>query len=154
MGQGIFYLLASETPESAAQDVLVTACQIAAIHYQQHELIYIHCNDRSQAHLMDDLLWQFNAESFIPHNLKGEGPPIGAPIEIGYDTQGPQKLRPVLINLADQAPTFAVDFGHIFDFVASDKSMKALARQRYQQFRALGIRLVTQDLAVEPLTLV
>jgi DNA polymerase-3 subunit chi len=66
-------------------------------------------------------------------------------VEIGFDKLGPNKNRHLLINLADQAPQFAVNFGQIIDFVANDAAMKATARDRYRQYRQLGIPLTTQQ---------
>ncbi|BDM63425.1 DNA polymerase III subunit chi [Shewanella sp. NFH-SH190041] len=151
MSQAIFYLLQRDAVLNATEKVQLTACQMARLHYADGAQVYIHCNDKTQAYAIDEQLWQFEADSFVPHNLKGEGPSTGAPVEIGFDNLGPNKLRQVLINLADQSPSFAVNFDHIIDFVASDDDLKAIARHRYKQYRALGIPLSTQDLATEPL---
>ena len=139
---------------NAIDHLSLTACQLASQHYREGADVYIHCQDKAQAYAIDEQLWQFDANSFVPHNLKGEGPMTGAPVEIGFDRLGPNKKRTVLINLADQSPAFAVNFGQIVDFVASDKAHKALARERYKQYRTMGIALCTRDLATEPLKLV
>ena len=127
------------------------ACQLAQQAFVKQQWVYIHCQDKQQAHAIDELLWQFEPSAFVPHNLKGEGPMTGSPVEIGIDRLGANKSRQVLINLADQAPPFAVNFGHIIDFVANDDQHKAVARERYRQYRGLGVNLQTQDLATHPL---
>ena len=71
----------------------------------------------------------------------------GAPVEIGFDTLGPNKSRQVLINLADQMPSFAVNLPHIIDFVANDDELKRIARNRYRQYQNVGITPSTQTLA-------
>ncbi|MGI3005153.1 DNA polymerase III subunit chi [Shewanella carassii] len=151
MSQAIFYLLPQVSTPSAREQVEMAACKLAQWHYANGAQVYIHCNDQTQAHAIDEQLWQFDPISFVPHNLKGEGPAAGAPVEIGFDPIGPGKLRQVLINLADQSPAFAVNFGHIIDFVANDDAMKVIARQRYKQYRAFNIPLSTQELTTEPL---
>ncbi|MCL1037178.1 DNA polymerase III subunit chi [Shewanella submarina] len=154
MSQAIFHLLPAEQTMSAIERLTLTACQLASQHYRQGNEVYIHCQDKTQAYAIDEQLWQFDANSFVPHNLKGEGPMTGAPVEIGFDRIGPNKKRAVLINLADQSPAFAVNFDQIVDFVASDNAHKAIARERYKQYRTMGIALSTRDLATEPLNLV
>jgi DNA polymerase III subunit chi len=157
MTQALFYLMPATAPGAVNADAMATvremACRLARQAYERQQLVYIHCQDKPQAHVIDELLWQFEPSAFVPHNLKGEGPQTGAPVEIGFDRLGPNKTRHLLINLADQVPAFAVNFGHIIDFVANDDSHKAVARERYKQYRALGVELQTQDLATHPLNL-
>ncbi|MBV7314475.1 DNA polymerase III subunit chi [Shewanella sp. NIFS-20-20] len=153
MSQAIFYLLPNEAKGSASERRDGIACQLANHYYQAGQTLYIHCQDQAQAFHIDEILWQFEPDAFVPHNLKGEGPQTGAPVEIGFDRLGPNKSRHLLINLADQCPSFAVNFSQIIDFVASDNAMKAIARERYKQYRQLGIALDTQDLATQPLDL-
>ncbi|MGB0892839.1 MAG: DNA polymerase III subunit chi [Parashewanella sp.] len=142
MTQGTFYLMQSNSTE---QDLRHFICQLVKQHYQQQKRVYLHCGTRTQAHEMDDLLWSFESETFIPHNLKGEGLKGGSPVEIGFDQQAQIKDYDILINLADQAPAFAVNFPQIIDFVAADETKKAIARDRFRQYRSMSIELNTQD---------
>ncbi|WP_298771961.1 DNA polymerase III subunit chi [uncultured Shewanella sp.] len=156
MTQALFYLLPppSSTGSIDLNPVYHLACELAQHTFKKQQSVYIHCDNKEQAYAIDELLWQYPPSSFVPHNLKGEGPATGAPVEIGTDPIGPNKNRHQLINLADQVPSFAVNFGQIVDFVANDKAHKAQARLRYHQYRTLNIALATQDLATHPLNLV
>ncbi len=151
MPNALFYLMqandnsSAQSAQSSQDAVYYLACQIAQQAFTAQQLVYIHCNDQQQAYTIDETLWQFEPTAFVPHNLKGEGPTGGAPVEIGFDTLGPNKKRQLLINLADQAPQFAVNFDQIIDFVAHDTTKKAIARERYRQYRDLGIALTTQN---------
>jgi DNA polymerase III subunit chi len=153
MTQAIFYLM-PETPSPehepmpALAAVYLAACRLAERAYRQQQEIYIHCQDKQQAYAIDELLWQFEPTAFVPHNLKGEGPMTGAPVEIGFDKLGPNKSRQLLINLADQMPAFAVNLPHIIDFVANDDELKRIARSRYRQYQSAGISPSTQALAI------
>ncbi len=153
MPQTLFYLMPNSKstqrhePLLALQQVYDLACELARQAFINQQWVYIHCTDKEQAYAIDELLWQLAPQSFVPHNLKGEGPTGGAPVEIGFDRLGANKNRHVLINLADQVPQFAVNFVQIIDFVANDDSHKAIARDRYRQYRTLGIALTTQDLS-------
>ncbi|OZB37528.1 MAG: DNA polymerase III subunit chi, partial [Alishewanella sp. 34-51-39] len=99
--------------------------------------VFVYTADQQSAELLDELLWQFEPDSFVPHNLAGEGPQRGAPVEIGW--QAPKASRQVLINLADQVPDFARRFNQIIEFVPAEPTLKAQARERYKQYRQAGI---------------
>lgn len=153
MTQALFYLLPPMGVNTAFNDMYQLACRLAQQGFINQQQVYIHCQDKNIAFEIDELLWQFEPSAFVPHNLKGEGPTTGSPVEIGFDRLGPNKSRQLLINLADQVPPFAVNFGQIFDFVANDDQHKVIARERYRQYRGLGIELTTQNLATHPLNL-
>ncbi|QYJ79753.1 DNA polymerase III subunit chi [Shewanella acanthi] len=154
MTQALFYLLSPNGENTALSDMHQLACRLAEQAFSKQQMVYIHCQDKSLAFEIDELLWQFEPSAFVPHNLKGEGPMTGSPVEIGFDRLGPNKSRQLLINLADQVPPFAVNFGQIIDFVANDDQHKAVARERYRQYRGFGIELTTHNLATHPLNLV
>ena len=148
MPETVFYLMPDNQNQMSALDaVYLAACQLAEQHYRQQKQVYIHCQTKQQAYAIDELLWQFEPSYFVPHNLKGEGPVNGAPVEIGFDPLGPNKSRQVLINLADQVPQFAVNLAHIIDFVANDDTLKGIARKRYRDYQTLGCQVSTQTLA-------
>ena len=91
------------------------------------------------------MLWAFDSDSFVPHNLVGEGPLQGAMVEIGC-TQ-PKGRRNVLINLTTSIPSFANQFQYIVDFVPSNAELKQLARERFKLFRQWGFSVDNQKVA-------
>lgn len=140
-----FYLL-SDAPadHQAIQNELSTvpahfalACRLCADLYRAKQRVFVYTADQKQAELFDELLWQFDAERFVPHNLSGEGPKYGAAVEISW--QAPRQNRQVLINLADSVPAFANRFSQIIEFVPSAEHEKAQARDRFKQYRQLGL---------------
>jgi DNA polymerase III subunit chi len=134
-----FYLLPDKPHNelSTAPAHFALACQLCADFYRAKQRVFVYTADQQQAEAFDELLWQFDAERFVPHNLSGEGPKYGAPVEISW--QAPRQNRAVLINLADTVPAFANRFSHIIEFVPSDAQLKAQARERFKQYRQLGI---------------
>ncbi len=140
--QVMFYLLDKETSANKLQLALVQSCFQAAYFYRQHQRVFIYCQDQQQAHQIDELLWSFEPDSFVPHNLPGEGPKQGAAVEISW--QPPTNRRPVLINLTSTVPTFAHQFSQIVDFVPSDEQLKQSARERFKGYRQLGFTVDNQ----------
>jgi DNA polymerase-3 subunit chi len=141
--QVMFYLLEEEQKqENEAEQSHFHACLQAANFYRQNQRVFIYSVDQQAAHQLDELLWAFEPNSFVPHNLPGEGPRNGAAVEISW--QPPTSRRPVLINLTSTVPSFANQFSHIIDFVPSDETLKQQARERYKGYRQWGFQVDNQ----------
>jgi len=146
----MFYLLKDENIKSVEQDTcsaLYHACLQASYFYRQNQRVYIYTEDQQHAEQVDEMLWAFDSDSFVPHNLVGEGPKQGAIVEIGF--QAPQGRRPVLINLSATTPNFANQFQFIVDFVPSDETRKQQARERFKTCRQWGFKVDNQAV-IEP----
>lgn len=139
--QVMFYQLEQQPSEQVSLSLL-HACFQAAHYYRQNQRVFIFCDSQQQAHQIDELLWSFDPDSFVAHNLIGEGPKNGAPVEISW--QAPTNRRPVLINLTSTVPNFAQQFSQIIDFVPSDETLKQQARERYKQYRQQGFKVENQ----------
>ncbi len=153
--QVMFYILSDEksndenTDTSKNADVKDTssafyhACLQASHFYRQNQRVFIYTQDQTQAEQVDELLWAFDSDSFVPHNLVGEGPKQGAAVEIGSQT--PRGRRSVLINLTSTVPEFANQFRFIVDFVPSDETLKQQARERFKTCRQWGFQVDNQS---------
>ena len=146
----MFYLLEQAENENSHVDdnqdkhylSLLHSCFQAAHFYRQNQRVFIFCQDQDQAHQIDELLWSFEPDSFVPHNLINEGQKNGAAVEISW--QAPTNRRPVLINLTSTVPNFAHQFSQIVDFVPSDEHLKQNARERFKAYRQLGFQVDNQ----------
>lgn len=142
--QVMFYLLDDDKNADASDtsSAFYHACLQASHFYRQNQRVFIYTQDKTQAEQVDELLWAFDNDSFVPHNLSGEGPKNGAAVEISY--QPPRGRRPVLINLTATVPDFANQFQFIVDFVPSDESLKQQARERFKTCRQWGFQVNNQ----------
>lgn len=144
--QVMFYLLPdkdkADASEFNASSALYHACLQASYFYRQNQRVFIYTQDQSNAEQVDEMLWAFDSDSFVPHNLSGEGPKQGAAVEISH--QAPRGRRPVLINLTSTVPDFASQFQFIVDFVPSDEALKQLARERFKTCRQRGFQVDNQ----------
>ena len=84
MKNATFYLLETDTPVDglSAQEALV--CDLAGARWREGKRVLIACADEAQAIRLDEALWQRPADAFVPHNLAGEGPKYGAPVELAW----------------------------------------------------------------------
>ncbi|GAA0858669.1 DNA polymerase III subunit chi [Aliiglaciecola litoralis] len=135
-----FYLLDKADEAQPAHWLL--ACQLAARCYRKRQKCIVMCSDKASAEAFDELLWQQPLDSFVPHNLTGEGPKGGAPVEISWQSAETAQ-RPTVINLADALPERLQSYRQIFDFVPAEESAKQRARDRYKHYRAAGMTMHT-----------
>ena len=147
MSRVTFFLL----PDVAADEQNGLICDKIADLFRQHKKVRVFAQSQQHAEQLDELLWQRPADSFIPHNLAGEGPANGVPVEILWPDAENTARRPgyVLFNLAEQVPVQAQQSHTIFDIVPAAEQQKVIARERYKHYRASGCQLTTQPLNAE-----
>jgi DNA polymerase-3 subunit chi len=102
--------------------------------------ILIHCPDRQQASHLDQLLWTYREDSFLPHGLVGHTDPELTPILISTDGQ-PDGEDQVLINLAAEVPEFFSRFERLCEPLDNDPAARAAGRKRYSYYRDCGYPL-------------
>ena len=131
-----FYLLDRGDQEQAQR----IACRLAEKGWQQGYKVLLRVADADQAKVLDELLWTFRQESFVPHGLHDEDPEAAVIITHG---DAPPDSGGLLINLADDVPQRADRFQRIADIVAATDAAKNAGRQRYRAYRAQGWPLRT-----------
>ena len=141
-----FYIFVNEyAPNVGAEKVSETvncACLLASAYYRQGKKVFIYTESEADAFDVDEYLWQFDPKRFVPHNLAGEGPKFGSPVEISC--YPPSRAYSVLINMSLNAAEFSSRFSEIVDFVPLNEQLKLAARQRYNDYRKLGFTPSTQ----------
>lgn len=143
MTQVIFYML----EKTSVSDKELLVCMLAAQFFRAKRRCLVLCADQKSAEQLDELLWQQPMDAFVPHNLTGEGPANGAPVEISWvdDKENANyQSRQVLINLTDTLPQDGRKFRQIIDFVPAAVQAKQAARERYKQYRASGFQMSTE----------
>lgn len=143
MKNATFYLLDSQDLQDGLTAVERLACDLAARHWRAGQRVLVACVDEEQALRLDEALWQRDPAAFVPHNLAGEGPRYGAPVEICWPARRGNAPRDLLISLLPQCADFASAFHEVIDFVPDEDALKQLARDRYKAYRSVGFQLTT-----------
>jgi DNA polymerase-3 subunit chi len=136
-----FYLLASDQPDARR----LIACRLLEKAYSRGHRVYVHCANQEDAELLDDLLWSFRDDSFVPHNLLGEGPEPPPPVQIGFGKE-PRGFNDILLNLAPEIPSFSTKFKRIMELVSNQETEKEQSRAHYKEYRARGCELNTHHI--------
>ena len=136
-----FYLLAQ--PDK--KDKFLYACRIIEKAYLRNHVIFIYCENQADAETLDEMLWTFKEDSFIPHNLQGEGPEPPPPVQIGFGDE-PRNFQDILINLSNEVPGFYSRFKRIIEVVSEDHDDKELSRTRYRHYRTSQCNIKTHHI--------
>ncbi len=124
------------------------ACRLIANVYRKRHQIYVHTATEAQANALDEQLWSFRPDSFIPHSLQsGEAEPgeLTPPVSIGFD-QEPSEHQDVLINLSGEIPPFFTRFDRVAEIVPANKNSREAARKHYAFYKAQGYAIQYHDM--------
>ena len=114
------------------------ACRLIDKVYRAGHRIYVHTGSARQAEELDDHLWVFREDSFIPHALHSVD--IEAPVKIGHDHE-PSEHQEVLINLSGAVPDFFSRFDRVAEVVPHDENRRKAARENYAYYKQRGYKL-------------
>ena len=140
-----FYVLG----DGSSAATLRTACRIAEKAWQMGHRVFIHTASREAAAAVDDLLWTFRQESFVPHVLHDarDAADVTAvtPITIGSG-EAPDSDLDVLINLTETVPLFVDRSARVAEIVGAGEEERRAGRERYRHYRDLGCDIRQHDL--------
>ncbi|CAD83562.1 DNA polymerase III, chi subunit [Candidatus Blochmanniella floridana] len=147
--QGTFYLLPFIHHKNDLNTIEQLVCHLTKIHWRLGKTILITCDTHDQAKKINEALWNFEKNSFLPHGLFSKNT-YNIPITIYwsqccYDN----KYRNTLINLMQKNKNFFLNFHEIIDFVPNEDNLKKLARIRYKSYRSLGFNLKTTHISTK-----
>ncbi|WP_181296909.1 DNA polymerase III subunit chi [Pseudomonas sp. Q2-TVG4-2] len=126
-----FYVLPDSEPAGRAR----AACQLASKGWQHGMPVFIRCQDGQQCTELDQLLWSFRAERFIPHELHEDDPQ--APVVIGTE-QPPATAQGLLINLSPTLSPHTDQFSRVIEIVNQQPELLTVCRDNFRLYRQRG----------------
>ncbi len=140
MPRADFYLI--DKPRFREQPLLLV-CELARKAFATQQPALILARDYAQAEAIDDLLWAFDEDAMIPHQLAGDDDDVDTAVLIvppGIETPD----RPLLINLRESCP--AGRYQRVLEVVAADPSEREGSRLRWREYQQLGFELHKNDM--------
>ena len=141
MPRADFYLI--DKPRFREEPLLLV-CELAKKAYAANLPILVLARDAAQAEALDDLLWSFDPDAYLPHQIAGmdEGDD-DTPILIATpDMDIP--ARALLINLRDAAP--GGSYERVLEVVPADPQARGPLRERWKHYQALGFDVNKHDM--------
>jgi len=141
MPRADFYLIAK--PRFLTEP-LKLVCELARKAYDSNQPTLILARDQAQAEELDDLLWSFDPDAYIPHQIAGnDEDDEETPVLLATpDSDTPS--RPLVINLRDAAWEGACQ--RVLEVVPADPSAREPLRERWKQYKAMGLELNKYDM--------
>ncbi len=134
-----FYIL----PQTDEEARLLFACRLADKAWQLGKRLLLHTASAEVARQLDERLWAFRADSFVPHDVLPASQL--SPVHIGHsDDSG--KHHDLLINLGHEIPAFFSRFERVAEIVTQQPQQLAQSRERFRFYRERGYALETHDL--------
>ena len=119
------------------------ACALAEHAWRKGERVWLTAGDNAQAEYVDQALWTFREDSFVPHERLTDATSTETPVLIALHEQLSQLAPGVVINLAAE-PVRACDAAsRVVEVLAASDDARAEGRTRYRQYRDAGCELDT-----------
>ncbi|GAA5445464.1 DNA polymerase III subunit chi [Microbulbifer sp. NBRC 101763] len=129
-----FYILSSDQPQQAD----IFACRLAEKAYRSGLRVLVAVDNRDHASQIDQLLWTFREDSFLPHAAQSEEQHSAIEINSGED---PGTHHGLLINLCSKVPKWFSRFERLAEIVVQHPDTLQRSRLRFGHFRDRGYPL-------------
>ncbi len=141
MARADFYLIGK--PRFREQPLLLV-CELArkAVHTNQPLLVL--AASAEQAEALDDLLWSFDPDDYLPHQIAGldldedEADVLIVPPEMDVP------MRPLVLNLREAS--VPGEFERVLEVVPADESARGPLRERWKHYKDRGIEVNKHDM--------
>lgn len=134
-----FYILQQQ--QAADRDTF--ACKLAGQLFKQGRSLYLHAPDEAAAQSLDQLLWAYQPQAFLPHGLLGSGDDDQIGIGWGDD---PAQHQDVMINLALTVPSFIGRFERVAEVVVQAPEIRDPLRSSFKYYKDRGYDIKTNKI--------
>ncbi|WP_018990456.1 DNA polymerase III subunit chi [Aromatoleum toluclasticum] len=129
-----------------AENPLALACELASKAYASGRKVALRAPDAALARQLDQLLWSFEQQAFVPHVMAGTPLATETAVVIGHaesPTEWPH--TEILFNLADDVPPGYERFRMIVEIVGPSEAHKQPARARWMHYKQKDLPLQAFD---------
>lgn len=102
--------------------------------------IVILVKNKNELNKLDEALWTFSAQDFVPHAVADDMLAEQSPVILTVNASEPPH-HDILINLSGTVPTSFAQFERVFEIVSQDASDTQAGRERYGYYRQRGYPL-------------
>ena len=141
MPRAEFYLIVKDRFKA---DPNLLVCELVKRAYAAQLPTLILVRSVEDAEALDDKLWSFDAEAFIPHQIAGDEDDDITAVLIAPPGATLLADRPLVINLRDEVAIGNFDW--VKEVVPADPAERAGSRERWAEYRRRGFEVSKYDL--------
>jgi len=124
-------------------DPLLLVCELAKRAFDSGQPALILARSIDQAEQLDEKLWEFDADAFVPHQIAGDDDDAITPVLI-VPPYATTPDRALVINLReDCAPGL---FERVLEVVPADENERLGSRNRWKTYKAAGFDVAKHDM--------
>ena len=97
--------------------------------------------DHRQLSQLDEMLWTFSSEDFLPHAMVNDPQAHRSPVILTSDDNIDFLHRKILVNLSTEIPASFAQFERLLEMISTDNADTEAGRKRYAYYRKRGYSL-------------
>ncbi len=141
MAEASFYIL----PTSSLSERFIFACKLIEKAYRCGQFCYVYTDSLQQSQQLDNLLWTFRENSFIPHQIYQQLPEIEQTVLIGTQP-APDKWQKLIFNLSSKYPDNLTNTERVLEILDNNEDLKQAGRQRFRLYKQDGFDISTHKI--------
>jgi len=145
MPEASFYILSTDS----LSDRFIFACKLIEKAYRSGQFCYVYTDSLQQSQQLDNQLWTFRENSFIPHQIYNEPddkvPDYQQTVLIGTQA-APEKWQKLIFNLSSSYPEQLTKTERILEILDNNENLKQAGRQRFRQYKQDGFEISTHKI--------
>lgn len=139
-----FYVLSADNVEAQHHFV----CRLTEKAVKHGNRVMIAARDKEESEQLDEKLWTYRPESFVPHALGHEKELSSTtPVVIQYGEDNPEH-HDLLINLCMSVPEQFSRFKRLAEIVIQDENSLKASRESYAFYKVRGYPINTHKLNI------
>ncbi|TXK64985.1 DNA polymerase III subunit chi [Alkalisalibacterium limincola] len=141
MPRADFYLISKPR---FREEPLRLVCELARKACDTGQPMLVLARDTGQAEALDDLLWAFDENAYVPHQIAGmeEDEEEAAVLIVPPDVDAAS--RPLVLNLRDEVAPGSYE--RVLEVVPADPSAREPLRARWREYLSRGFELNKHDM--------
>lgn len=136
-----FYVLKKDSLD----DQYHFACRLVEKAVRQGNRVMIATKDQAESEKLDESLWSFRPDAFVPHAMLGDELAASAPVLISHG-EDDDSHHDVLVNLRLEIPTQFSRFQRLAEVVVQNPDILENSRQSYAFYKKRGYPINTHKL--------
>ncbi|MFV2059255.1 MAG: DNA polymerase III subunit chi [Gammaproteobacteria bacterium] len=139
-----FYILDTANPHSREK----FACRLIEKAQSQGHQIHVQSHGSQHAKLLDDLLWSFKSESFIPHAMSDSTDALNCSVIIEHKASAAtdHNVNDVLINFDTTVPVSFSQYSRVIEIVNKKDNSSIEGRSRYTYYKDRGYKMESHNI--------